>query len=39
MTKIAKGSDDSLGRLWTLHTWGLCRTSVLGNMLDSTPLV
>lgn len=34
MTKIAKGSGDSPDRLWTLHTWGIRWTSMLGNMLD-----
>lgn len=34
MRKTAKGSDDSLGRLWALHTRGTHWTSVLGNMLD-----
>lgn len=24
MTKPAKASNDSLGRLCTLHTWGIC---------------
>lgn len=33
MTKIAKGSNDILGRLWTLHTGGTCWTRVLGNIL------